>query len=832
MTEEPDRPDRSERPDNKDEQEPLQDQELDLVQIPDSLPVLPLRDIVIFPFMIVPLYVSRDKSIKAVDSALAENRMILLLAQRDQEKEDTEPDDLYRMGTVAVIMRMLKLPDGRIRVLVQGMHRAVVEEFSQADPFFQARLSTVKESEWESESLELEALMRNVKGALEKSANLGKAISPEVMVIAANLEDPGRLADLAVSNLDLKVDGAQEVLDTIDPVERLRKVHELITKELEVLTMQQQISSQAKGEMDRTQREFFLRQQLKAIQTELGEGNELSEEVRQLRDKARRAKMPKDIYAEVNRQIGKLERMPPDSAETATLRNYLEVMVTLPWSRETKDNLDMKQVKAILDEDHYGLEKIKERILEYLAVRKLKKKMKGPILCFVGPPGVGKTSLGRSIARAIGRNFHRVSLGGVRDEAEIRGHRRTYVGSMPGRIVQGIQQVGSNNPVFMLDEVDKVGADYRGDPSSALLEVLDPEQNNAFRDNYLGTTFDLSNVMFITTANQLDPIQPAFLDRMEVIELSGYTEEEKLQITRRHLIPKQLDENGLTTKQLTIADSAVRQVIALYTREAGLRNLEREIARVCRKVAKHVAEGKKELTKVTAKNLSDFLGSPKVLPDEMLKKDRIGIATGLAWTPTGGDVLFVEATAMRGKGNLILTGKLGEVMKESAQAALSYARSRARQFHIDEDTFSNHDLHIHVPEGAIPKDGPSAGITIAVAMISVLTNTPVRRNMALTGEITLRGNLLPIGGIKEKVLAARRAKLDTVVLPRLNRKDVEEIPEYVKKHMKLELVDRVDEVLKLVLVGQRNNSRQRSRSPRTARPKLTPSPRSRRPVAT
>jgi len=828
----PEMPDKPDQPDKKEDQEQLPEQELGLVQIPDSLPVLPLRDIVIFPFMIVPLYVSRDKSIKAVDSALAENRMILLLAQKDQEKEDPEPEDLYRMGTVAVIMRMLKLPDGRIRVLVQGMHRAAAEEFTQGSPFFQARLSTIKESKWESDSLELEALMRNVKGALEKSANLGKAISPEVMVIAANLEDPGRLADLAVSNLDLKVDGAQEVLDTIDPVERLRRVHELITKELEVLTIQQQINSQAKGEMDRTQREFFLRQQLKAIQTELGEGTELAEEVRQLRDKARKARMPKDVYAEVNRQIGKLERMHPDSAETATLRNYLEVMVTLPWSRETKDNLDIKQVKQILDEDHHGLEKIKERILEYLAVRKLKKKMKGPILCFVGPPGVGKTSLGRSIARALGRNFHRVSLGGVRDEAEIRGHRRTYVGSMPGRIVQGIQQVGSNNPVFMLDEVDKVGADYRGDPSSALLEVLDPEQNNAFRDNYLGVTFDLSNVMFITTANQLDPIQPAFLDRMEVIELSGYTEEEKLQIAKRHLVPKQLEENGLTSKELIFADPAIRQIITQYTREAGLRNLEREVARACRKVAKRVAEGEKELIKISAKNLSSFLGSPKMLPDEILKKDQVGVATGLAWTPTGGDVLFVEATAMRGKGELILTGKLGEVMKESAQAALSYARSRSRQFHIDEDVFSKYDLHIHVPEGAISKDGPSAGITIAVAMISVLTNMPVRRNMALTGEITLRGNLLPIGGVKEKVLAARRAKLDTVVLPRLNRKDIEEIPDYVKKDMHFELVDQVDDVLKIVLVRPPSRPKERPRSPRPSPPKPASSPRSRRAVVT
>ncbi|MGH9461803.1 MAG: endopeptidase La [Vicinamibacteria bacterium] len=824
----PDRPDTPEV-ESRDEQEQLSD--LDLVQIPESLPVLPLRDIVIFPFMIVPLYVSRDKSIKAVDSALAENRMILLLAQKDQDKEEPDPDDLYRTGTVAVIMRMLKLPDGRIRVLVQGMHRAVADEFSNNAPFFEAKLSAIKEPPWETDSLELEALMRNVKGALEKSANLGKAISPEVMVIAANLEDPGRLADLAVSNLDLKVDSAQEILDTIDPVERLRKVHELITKELEVLTMQQQISSQAKGEMDRTQREFFLRQQLKAIQTELGEGTELSEEVRQLRDKARRAKMPKDVYAEVNRQIGKLERMHPDSAETATLRNYLEVMVTLPWSRETKDNLDIKKAKQILDEDHYGLEKIKERILEYLAVRKLKKKMKGPILCFVGPPGVGKTSLGRSIARALGRSFHRVSLGGVRDEAEIRGHRRTYVGSMPGRIVQGIQQAGYNNPVFMLDEVDKVGADYRGDPSSALLEVLDPEQNNAFRDNYLGVTFDLSNVMFITTANQLDPIQPAFLDRMEVIELTGYTEEEKLQIAKRHLIPKQLEENGLTPKELVFDDPAIRQMITQYTREAGLRNLEREIARACRRVAKQVAEEGKKLHKITAKNLSVFLGSPKMLPDEILKKNQVGVATGLAWTPTGGDVLFVEATAMRGKGELILTGKLGDVMKESAHAALSYARSRARKFGIDEGTFSKYDLHIHVPEGAIPKDGPSAGITIAVAMISVLTNTPVRRNMALTGEITLRGNLLPIGGVKEKVLAARRAKLDTVVLPRLNGKELEEIPDYVKKNMHFKLVERVDDVLKIVLARDKHSD-EHPRATGASRPKLAPSARHRRPVAT
>ena len=777
-----------------------QDDTQEPLSVPESLPVLPLRDIVIFPFMIVPLYVSRDKSVKAVDYALANNRMICLVAQKDQERETPATDDLHRMGTVAVIMRMLKLPDGRIRVLVQGMNRAHVDGFRQDDPYFHANLTSVDEEEWDQDSLELQALMRNVKEALEKSVNLGKSISPEVMVIASNLEDPGRLADLAVSNLDLKVESAQEILETIDPIERLKKVHELITKELEVLTMQQQINSQARGEMDRTQREFFLRQQLKAIQSELGEGNELAEEVRQFRNKARKAKMPKEVYREVNRQLGKLERMHPDAAETATLRNYLECMVNLPWSKHSRDNLDLDAALYILDEDHYGLDRIKERIIEYLAVRKLKKKMKGPILCFVGPPGVGKTSLGRSIARAIGRKFHRISLGGVRDEAEVRGHRRTYVGSMPGRIIQGLQQAGTSNPVFMLDEVDKLGADYRGDPSSALLEVLDPEQNNTFRDNYLGVSFDLSNVMFIATANQLDSIQPAFLDRMEVIELSGYTEEEKLQIAKRHLLPKQIEENGLTTKTIAFSNAAVRQMVTSYTREAGLRGLEREVSRVCRKVAKRVAAGREELSRITAGNLSSFLGPAKYIREQNLKTDQVGVATGLAWTPTGGDILFVEATAMKGKGELILTGTLGDVMRESARAALSYARSRAAQFKIDESVFSTHDIHIHIPEGAIPKDGPSAGVTMALAMISVLTNTPIRRNVALTGEITLRGNVLPVGGVKEKILAARRAGLDTVVLPRINGKDVDELPNYVKRALNFHLVDQVEEVLKAALI--------------------------------
>jgi ATP-dependent Lon protease len=789
------------------------------VKIPDVLPVLPLRDIVIFPFMIVPLYVSRDRSIKAVDQALTDNRMILLAAQKKQDLEDPGPEDVFTVGTVAVIMRMLKLPDGRIRVLVQGIGRARILSFEEGHSHLQAKIEPVGEEDVADKGLEVEALMRNVKGALEKSANLGKPISPEVIVIANNMEEPGRLADLTASNLDLKVEGAQEILESLDPVERLRRVHELMAKELEVLAMQQEISSQAKGEMDRSQREFFLRQQLKAIQSELGEGNELSEEIAGLKEKAHKAKMPKAVLEEVERQLKKLERMHPDSAETATLRNWLDWMVTLPWGKSTKDNLDLKEAQRILDEDHYGLEKVKERIIEYLAVRKLKDRMKGPLLCFVGPPGVGKTSLGKSIARALGRKFVRLSLGGVKDEAEIRGHRRTYVGSMPGRIIQGIHQAASNNPVFMMDEVDKIGADYRGDPSSALLEVLDPEQNNSFRDHYLGVPFDLSNTMFICTANLPDTIQPAFLDRMEVIPLSGYTEDEKVEIAKRHIVPKQLDEHGLTPENLVITERALRTLINSYTREAGLRNLEREIAAISRKVARKVAEGTAEGVKVTPLSLTKFLGAPKILPDEILKKDSIGIATGLAWTSTGGDVLFIEATAMRGKGTLMLTGSLGDVMKESAQAALSFARTRARQYGIRDDFFATHDLHIHVPEGAISKDGPSAGITIATALVSVFTSRPVRRSLAMTGEITLRGNVLPIGGLKEKILAARRAGISTIVCPRLNKKELDEIPAHLKRGLEFHLVEEVDEVLRLALIPPLE-----ARPPAGAGPKAPPKP--------
>jgi len=774
------------------------------LQIPEHLPVLPLRDIVIYPFMIVPLFVSRERSIRAVDEALGENRMILLVSQRDLDKEEPAAHDLYDIGTVAVIMRMLKLPDGRIRVLVQGLARARIESVDLSGEFLRAKLQVVKEALAPERSLEVEALIRNVRGSMEKAASLGKNISPEVMAIIANLDDAGRLADLSASNLELKVEDAQSVLDIADTTARLRRVNDLLNKEIEVLTVQQEINTQARADIDRSQREFYLRQQMKAIQTELGEVNELAEEIAQFREKVEAAKMPKPAEEEALRQLKKLERMHPDAAETATLRNWMEIMTELPWSKASKDNLDLHKAEKILNEDHYGLEKVKDRIIEALAVRKLKEKPKGPILCLVGPPGVGKTSLGRSIARALGRKFARLSLGGVHDEAEIRGHRRTYVGAMPGRVIQAVQQAGTNNPLIMFDEIDKVGADFRGDPSSALLEVLDPEQNNSFRDNYLGVTFDLSNVIFMTTANVLDTIQPALRDRMEVIRLAGYTEEEKREIARRHLLPKQTEENGITARELNLSATALNAIIGQYTHEAGLRQLEREIGAICRKVARRIAEGNKRTVRISLKNLHEFLGAPKVIPEEVLKKDQIGVATGLAWTAVGGDILFIEALRVKGKGGLVLTGQLGEVMRESAQAAFSYAKSRAKELEINEEDFSHYDIHIHIPEGAIPKDGPSAGITLAVAMVSVLSQRPVRKDVAMTGEITLRGNVLPIGGVKVKVLAARRARVSTIILPTQNRRDLDEIPKDLLKDIRFVFVDHMRQVFRDALKEKTN----------------------------
>ncbi len=769
--------------------------------IPDILPVLPLKDVVVFPFIILPLSVSREKSINAVDAALAEQRIIMLVAQRDAQNETPRPDELFPVGTVAAIMRMLKLPDGRIRLLVQGLARARIDSFLAEEPYLKAKITRLEEPAPTTKDLppEHEALLRSVKQNLEKSVALGKNISQEVMVIAANLDDPARLSDLAASNLDLKLEDAQKILESSDPIERLRLVNESLAKEITVLTMQQEISSQARGEMDRSQREYYLRQQLRAIQHELGEGEEISEELAGFRKTIADKKITAEAAAEIEKQIKRLERSHPDSAETSIIRTYLDWMTGLPWGNVSDDSRDIERARKTLDTDHYDIEKVKERILEYLAVHALKKSLKGPILCFVGPPGVGKTSLGRSIASALDRKFVRLSLGGVRDEAEIRGHRRTYVGAMPGRIIQGIHQAGTSNPVFMLDEIDKLGADYRGDPSSALLEVLDPEQNFSFRDHYLGVPYDLSRVLFIATANILDPIQPAFLDRMEVIRLSGYTLEEKRAIARRHLIPKQLDENGLTEANVEFTDSGIVKIIESYTREAGLRNLEREIGSICRKVAVSVAKGKTHRYRITGASVEKMLGPVKHFSDEVLKKDQVGVATGLAWTSSGGDILFIEALAVRGKGGLRLTGQLGEVMKESAQAAMSYARAHAADLSIPEDFFETHDVHVHVPEGSIPKDGPSAGITMAAAMISAFTLRPVRRDVAMTGEITLRGEVLPIGGVKEKVLAARQAKLSAVILPRLNRRDVEQINARILQDMTFHYVETVDEVLAVAL---------------------------------
>ena len=801
-------------PDKIDETELVDPQ----LQIPDELPVLPLRDIVIYPFMIVPLFVSRDKSIRAVDEALSDNRMIMLVSQKDVDMEDPEQEDLYQVGTVAVIMRMLKLPDGRIRILIQGLSRAKVDGIDSSGNYVKAQLTPISEPLAPENSLEVEALVRNVRGSMERSANLGKNISPEVLAIIANLEDAGRLADLSASNLELKVEDAQSVLDITDPVKRLRRVNELLNKEIDVLTVQQEINTQARADIDRSQREYFLRQQLKAIQSELGEGNELLEEIEQYRENIFKAKMPEKAEEESLRQLKKLERMHPEAAETATLRNWLDIMIELPWKEASKDNLNLKKAERILDEDHYGLERVKERIVEALAVRKLKEKPKGSILCLVGPPGVGKTSLGRSVARALNRKFVRLSLGGLHDEAEIRGHRRTYVGAMPGRIIHAIQQAETNNPLIMLDEIDKVGADFRGDPSSALLEVLDPEQNFAFRDNYLGVPFDLSNAMFMTTANILDTIQPALRDRMEIITLSGYTEEEKYEIAKRHLMPKQIEENGLEKGDLKIAKAAMMKIISEYTQEAGLRQLERELGKICRKVARKKAESGKRFktVKVNIQNVKEFLRAPKLFPEEALKKNAVGIATGLAWTAVGGDILFIEAIKTKGKGKLQLTGQLGEVMQESAQAAFSFAKANADEIGINPEDFENYDLHVHIPEGAIPKDGPSAGITLATAIVSVLSDRPIRKDLAMTGEITLRGNVLPIGGVKEKLLAARRAKIKRVILPAPNKRNLEDLPQEISNDLTFIFVENVREVFGESLMGKRKRSKAGRKSRKSA----------------
>jgi len=783
--------------------------ETDLFSLPEKLPLLPVKDIVVFPYMVIPLFISREKSIKALEDALSRDRLIFLVAQKNHSEDEPPPRDLYRVGTVALVMRMLRLPDGKIKILVQGLSKAVLKEFHQTSPFFLAKIENIKDPFITEITLEIEALMRNIREQLDRITSYGRLLSPDLMFVLESVDDPGRLADLVASNLDLPMEKAQEILEILDPIERLKVLNEVLGKEVQVLAMQAKIQSQAKDEMSKTQREYFLREQMRAIRSELGEVDERTKEFKDLRQKVKKAKMPEGVEKEAFKELERLEQMHPDAAEASMVRTYIDWLVDMPWSKSTKDNLDMEKAKRVLDEDHYNLEKVKERILEYLSVRKLKKQMKGPILCFIGPPGVGKTSLGKSIARVLGRKFVRISLGGIRDEAEIRGHRRTYVGALPGRIIQSIKQAGSNNPVFMMDEVDKIGADFRGDPASALLEVLDPEQNNAFSDHYLNVPFDLSKVMFITTGNLIDPIPSALQDRMEVIEIPGYTDVEKLKIARAFLIPRQMEENGISPKVLEISDNAILQMISQYTREAGLRNLERELASICRKVAKKVAEGEKKRTRINAKNIQRFLGPPPFLPDEEQDKNEVGVATGLAWTETGGEILHVEASTTPGKGSLILTGHLGEVMKESAQAALTYTRSKGRSYRIRANDFNNKEIHIHVPAGAIPKDGPSAGITMAASLISALSGISVRKDVAMTGEITLRGRVLPVGGLKEKALAALRTNIRNVIIPYLNKKDLSDLPQYLRKKVNFIPVKHMDEVLRIALSNHGRPTRNR-----------------------
>ena len=785
----------------------LTEPERDLFSIPDTLPLLPVKDIVIFPYMVLPLFITREKSIKSLEAALAKDRLVFLAAQKKLSEEDPSVEDLYQIGTVGLVMRMLKLPDEKIKILVQGLSKASIKEVVQRAPYFMVKIENIKDPFVTEITLETEALMRNIKEQLERIGSYGKLLSPDLMFILDSVDDPGRLADLVASNLDLTVEKAQEILEVLDPIERLKALNEVLGKEAQVLTMQAKIQSQARDEMTRTQREYFLREQMRAIRSELGEEDERAKEFKDLRRKIKKAKMPEEVEKEALRELERLEQMHPDAAEASMVRTYIDWLTDMPWSKSTKDSLDIQTAKGVLDEDHYNLEKVKERILEYLSVRKLKKKMRGPILCFIGPPGVGKTSLGKSIARALGRKFVRISLGGIRDEAEIRGHRRTYVGALPGRIIQSIKQAGSRNPVFMMDEVDKIGVDFRGDPSSALLEVLDPEQNNAFSDHYLNVPFDLSQVMFITTGNITDPIPSALRDRMEIINIPGYTEIEKLKIVKTYLLPRQMEENGIRPKIFEISDKALLQIISQYTQEAGLRNLERELASICRKVARKVAEGKKEKTKITTKNLHQLLGPPSFLPDEEMERNEVGVATGLAWTETGGEILYVEASTTPGKGTLILTGHLGEVMKESAQAALTFARSRGKAYRIRPHELNNKEIHIHVPSGAIPKDGPSAGITMAVALISTLTGIPVRKDVAMTGEITLRGRVLPIGGLKEKALAALRNHIRHIILPEQNRKDLADLPVYLRKKIDFHPVKHMDEVLSIALADRRKRTK-------------------------
>ena len=769
----------------------------DRFDIPTELPILPVRNTVLYPSMVLPLMVARGKSVKLVDSVLSGNRLMGVVAQRDPSIEDPEKDDLFSHGTVGTILKMLKFPDESIRVLVRGIQRIKIDEVLSTDPFFNARIEVLKGEE--AKGVEIDAQVQNIRQQFSTLIENSPILPRETQVAAQNIDEPGMLADFVATNLNLKLEDMQEVLETIDIKLRLEKVARLLSREIQVVEMGSKIQDEIKSQIDQSQREYYLRQQMKAIKKELGEDDASSQEIEEMRERIEAAKMPEESRKEADKELNRLSRMHPESAEYTVARTYLDWLCELPWSKATEDNLDIHNVRGILDEDHFSLDKPKERILEYLAVRKLKNDMKGPILCFVGPPGVGKTSLGRSIARAMGRKFERMSLGGVRDEAEIRGHRRTYVGALPGRIIRAMRKVSSNNPLIMLDEVDKLGADFRGDPSSALLEVLDPEQNDSFTDHYLDLPFDLSKVLFITTANLLDPIPGPLRDRMEVLEIPGYIVEEKLEIAKRHLLPKQLEAHGITTDHVEFEDAAITALVSDYTREAGVRNLEREIANVCRKVAMRVATGQPDKVIVKAEGLHEYLGPQSFFSELAERTDVPGVAIGLAWTAVGGELLFMEATRMPGGKQLKITGKLGEVMQESAQTAFSYIRSRSSELGIPDDFFTKWDLHVHVPAGAIPKDGPSAGITLATALASLLTDRPVVSDLAMTGEITLRGKVLPVGGVKEKVLAAARSGISRVILPRRNEKDLHDIPAAVRSQLQFIFVENVGEVLELAL---------------------------------
>ncbi len=766
------------------------------VEIPQTLPMLPVRDIVVFPYMIIPLFVGRESSIRSVEEALSKNRLIFLASQKDIAEENPSPNSIYEIGTIAKIMRMRKLSDGRVKILIQGEAKGRIKSFTKTTGSFEVAVEKVDDAIDATSTAEIEALVRTAKECIEKTIALGKALSPDILLVLDDVTDPGRIADLIASNMGLKVTDAQKVLETIDTKERLTFVCQLLNAELEVLQAQAKIRGTGRGDDQRNQRENFLREQMKAIKSELGETGQdsKSEEMDELKNKIIAAGMPAITEAESLKQLSRLERMHPDASEATMVRTYLDWMVDLPWSKQSEDIIDIRNAKQILDDDHYDLQKAKDRVLEFLAVRKLKANMKGPILCFSGPPGVGKTSLGRSIARAMGREYFRIALGGVKDEAEIRGHRRTYVGAMPGKVIQALRQAKTRNPVIVLDEIDKMASDFRGDPASAMLEVLDPEQNSTFRDNYLNVDFDLSNVLFIATANVVENIPAALRDRMEMISIPGYTENDKLLITKKHLIDRQIEANGITSQNIKFTDEGIKFLIAGYTREAGLRNLEREVGSLCRKVAKNVVMGEKSYFEINATTVPELMGPPRFMREDKMLESNIGVVQGLAWTQAGGEVLLIEALKMKGKGGMMLTGQLGDVMKESAHAAMSYAKAHMDELGIPTEFFERFDVHVHLPAGAIPKDGPSAGITLTTALVSLMTDTPVRNDIAMTGEVTLQGRVLPVGGIREKCLAALNLGITNIIIPLANAKDLEDIPPVFKEKINFILAENLDEV--------------------------------------